>query len=91
MTQMKYNERTYFTEEAHEQVDGFTIIGTDENEGYHVAERYKDTFTDYWVPAAELHRRVRKGHCEPYCPLPVEDYEDMLEEVEHDGVHAEAV
>jgi hypothetical protein len=56
-----------------------------------VAERYKDTFTDYWVPAEELHRRVRKGHCEPYCPLPVEDYEDMLEEVEHDGVHAEAV
>lgn len=87
---MEYDTRTYFTEHEQDAVKGFTIIGTDESEGYHVAEKWlkqdaDDVWMDYWIPEAQLERRTEAGECEPKGKLTAEQYGELCQIVGMDN------
>lgn len=83
---MEHNEKTYFTENAQDDVKGFTIIGTSASEGYHIAEKWlkdegDDVWVQYWIPEAQLTQRIKDGACEPKAELSDKQYEQVCEMV----------
>lgn len=81
---MEHNIKTYFTEHEQDDVKGFTVIGQSASEGYHIAEKWlkpegDDVWVQYWIPEAQLHRRVDDGACEPKAELSDEQYEQVCE------------
>ena len=90
---MEYDKKTYFTENAQDDVKGFTIIGTSASEGYHIAEKWlasddtkgssrsEDVWVQYWIPEAQLNQRVKDGACEPKAELSEKQYEKVCDMV----------
>jgi len=81
---MEHEPKTYFTEHEQDDVKGFTVL-TANNDQYHIAEKWlKDgdedaIWMDYWIPEAQLLRRVSDGACEPKAKLSDEQYEAVCE------------
>lgn len=80
---MEYDSRTYFTENEQNDVKGFTVLAADTDE-YHIAEKWlkedgNDVWIDYWIPEAQLLRRVKDGACEPKAELTDEQFEKVCE------------
>ena len=90
---MRYTIQTYFEEREDDAVKGFTIIDTDENEGYQVAEKWcresDDVWMQYWVPAEALHRRVREQRCAPVKDLTNEKFEQVCNNFSHNEISGE--
>ena len=93
---MEYQTRTFFTEhEQSESVNGFAIIDTnEESEQYHIAEKWtredkEAKWIQYWIPEAQLLRRVSEDKCEPKATLTDEQYEAVCEAIDHEKVVAD--
>jgi nucleoside-triphosphatase THEP1 len=90
---MRYTIPTYFEEREEDSVEGFTIIDTDENEGYHIAEKWcresDEVWMQYWVPAEELERRAREEACAPVTSLTDEQFEKVCDKFTHSEISGE--
>jgi len=85
---MEYEPQTYFTEHEQDSVKGFTVLATNDEQGYHIAEKWlaededdEDVWMDYWIPAAQLSNRAENGECEPKANLTDEQFSQVCEMV----------
>lgn len=84
---MEYDRRQYFREHDDESVKGFTVIETDQTEGYRVAEKWQrdnesNKWISYWVSEEKLADRVADSLCEPAATLTDEQFERVCENVD---------
>lgn len=92
---MEYDTRTYFDEQEEESVNGFVVIGSDEeSEEYHLAEKWnredkEAKWIQYWIPQEQLARRVEQDKCEPKAELSQKQYEKVCDNIDHSGVVAD--
>jgi hypothetical protein len=97
---MEYETKTYFGEEEQDDVKGFTVLATDDGE-YHIGEKWlkengDSIWMDYWIPEAQLLRRVEDGACTPKGQLSDEQFAQVNElcGIDHtnraDGLEASA-
>jgi len=76
---MEYDTKTYFGEKEQDDVKGFTVLAADDGE-YHIGEKWLKgddedaVWMDYWIPEAQLLRRVEDGACEPKGQLSDEQF-----------------
>lgn len=61
---MEFETGSMFAEFEADDVDGFTVIESDEEHGYRLVEQRGETWYDYWTSAEELASRVSNGECE---------------------------
>lgn len=81
--QMNYEPRTMFKEKEASDVKRFAVVEVD-GDWYRVAEKWlradaDDTWTDYWVPEAELSERVDAGACTPDGRLNSTQFEQLVD------------
>lgn len=93
---MKYDTRTYFKEHEADDVNGFTVVETNEDTSeYHLAEKWsrpdsEDTWLNYWIPESHLLARIEGGECEETATLSDSQFEQVFDMVDHSGVSTPA-
>lgn len=87
---MDYDRKQYFQEHDDPTVSGFTVIDTDPDEGYRVAEQWQRThgnqWVAYWVSEDKLSERVAEGQCEAIGEVTDEQFEKICQRVEEDAI-----
>lgn len=82
---MEHEPRQFFNENDHDEVKGFTVLQA-KNGKYHIAEKWlkedgDDKWMDYWVPEADLNRRIEQEKCEASASLSDEQFEGVCKKV----------
>jgi hypothetical protein len=83
---MEYEPQTFFEEHEEDEVNGFTLLATDDSRGYHIAEKWeresKDSvWVDYWIPAEQFESRLDNGKCSKKATLTDEQFVRVCEQV----------
>jgi hypothetical protein len=79
---MEYEPKTYFKEQEEDDVKGFTILAASDDK-YHVGEKWlkqedgDSVWMSYWIPEAQLLRRVSDGACTPKGKLSDEQFDQV--------------
>jgi hypothetical protein len=83
---MEHTARTYFTENGHEDVKGFTILKAQDGK-YHIAEKWlksedNHTWLDYWISEKDLESRIEDNLCEESGTLTDEQFKAVCQNVD---------
>jgi hypothetical protein len=89
---MEFDKRDHFEEKAEDDVNGFTIIDTNEElETYQVAEKWLKedggSWIQYNIPAEKLQGRISDEECERVGQVTDEQFDAILDNV---GMELEA-
>lgn len=91
---MEYESKTYFVENEHDDVKGFTIIAV-KDERYYIAEKWlasqneehsqsSDVWMDYWVSASELQSRIEDGKCDAKGKLTDDQFDKVCDNIDRE-------